>query len=1026
MAIFTTTVSGSSYTSSLASGVGYFGTASFAVSSSYAAFALTPAGTSGTSGTTGTSGTSGANGTSGNSGSSGTSGSSGSSGTSASVTINANTNNYVVTATGTTNTLQGEANLTFDGTTLNVTGISKATSYFSANDQGYIRGDQGAGNLTIQGGSTSTTFNNSSNAATLMTILNGGNVGIGTTNPTAKLHVSTTSADTVFRLGNNGATDQYIYFNGAADWAMGIDTSNGNAFKLSRYSSLGTNDIITVTTGSNIGIGTTNPEYALDVNSSDIRFGTTETGNVSFRIGTNSTHRYLQLLNSGAASGLKVGGLLVSDTYSYADPGRNDLIVKGNVGIGTTSPSVKLDVYQGAMRITGLSGGGWLELSGNLPGYSANTYQVLRSNGTIHFANNDKYCAFLEGSNTYFGILDSSLDTKVFLHTSGNSYLNGGNVGIGTTSPGTKLDVNGTTTFRDTVFMSTQGLLTYSSDLGNGEGGTVLGSVASKGVLLRGGASGTGVFVNSSNNVGIGTTSPNALLVAKASGNYGTIACDNSTTTGGGAFAVRKQGSAIGYLLNKGSWFGDTTNDLCVAAETGYNVRIYTNGSTTEKFIVTTGGNVGIGTTSPAFNTNGGTFLSVHNSSFSAWLDLGTSSTTDGHGGAVAFNNLNRSGTDKRIAQIAGVRAGGNDTGDIIFSTWNAGAGADRMKLTAAGNVGIGTSSPQAALDVRGGILRSNSRVSDSQNYPVGHYTPGDVVFEIDPTWTQAELQEFFGSTSVTWTADSTSPGGYAIQIAGYIPVGGVYNSGFPYIPVDQDDTFYMECWIRNTTGTNNQHYMGSIDYNESFSSLGGNPGSFGYWVMLNANPGTSWTKVSGYIKGFGSSTGQFASGTKYWTPQALFNYSNSGTCIISGWKVTKVSQPGEKIFKASVGIGTTTRPSYALDVTGTIRATADVIAYSDRRAKENIITISNALQKVVDMRGVYYNMIDDQDKTRKVGVIAQEILEIAPELVSYVADKDQYSVAYGNITALLIEAIKELKMDNDHLRSRITDLEER
>jgi hypothetical protein len=1013
MAIFTTTVSGSSYTSSLASGVGYFGTASFAVSSSYAAFALTPAGTSGTSGTTGTSGTSGANGTSGNSGSSGTSGSSGSSGTSASVTINANTNNYVVTATGTTNTLQGEANLTFDGTTLNVTGISKATSYFSANDQGYIRGDQGAGNLTIQGGSTSTTFNNSSNAATLMTILNGGNVGIGTTNPTAKLHVSTTSADTVFRLGNNGATDQYIYFNGAADWAMGIDTSNGNAFKLSRYSSLGTNDIITVTTGSNIGIGTTNPEYALDVNSSDIRFGTTETGNVSFRIGTNSTHRYLQLLNSGAASGLKVGGLLVSDTYSYADPGRNDLIVKGNVGIGTTSPAHKLQV-------------GSFSTAANIGIYSTS----YGNDGLLRFygaagSEQMQIGAFSSSIVGIYAFAGSGLD----LYSNGSvaiKVLTSGNVGIGTTSPGTKLDVNGTTTFRDTVFMSTQGLLTYSSDLGNGEGGTVLGSVASKGVLLRGGASGTGVFVNSSNNVGIGTSNPATQLHVKASGNYGAITSDNSTTTGGGAFGVRKNGTIIGYLLNKGGVYGDTTDDLALYAETGYNVRIYTNGSATEKFIVTTGGNVGIGTTSPAFNTNGGTFLSVHNSSFSAWLDLGTSSTTDGHGGAVAFNNLNRSGTDKRIAQIAGVRAGGNDTGDIIFTTWNAGAGADRMKLTAAGNVGIGTSSPQAALDVRGGILRSNSRVSDSQNYPVGHYTPGDVVFEIDPTWTQAELQEFFGSTSVTWTADSTSPGGYAIQIAGYIPVGGVYNSGFPYIPVDQDDTFYMECWIRNTTGTNNQHYMGSIDYNESFSSLGGNPGSFGYWVMLNANPGTSWTKVSGYIKGFGSSTGQFASGTKYWTPQALFNYSNSGTCIISGWKVTKVSQPGEKIFKASVGIGTTARPSYALDVTGTIRATADVIAYSDRRAKENIITISNALQKVVDMRGVYYNMIDDQDKTRKVGVIAQEILEIAPELVSYVADKDQYSVAYGNITALLIEAIKELKADNDHLRSRITDLEER
>jgi hypothetical protein len=69
-------------------------------------------------------------------------------------------------------------------------------------------------------------------------------------------------------LGNNGATDQYIYFNGAADWATGIDTSNGNAFKLSRFSSLGTNDTITVTTGSNVGIGTTNPIGVFEVQGS--------------------------------------------------------------------------------------------------------------------------------------------------------------------------------------------------------------------------------------------------------------------------------------------------------------------------------------------------------------------------------------------------------------------------------------------------------------------------------------------------------------------------------------------------------------------------------------------------------------------------------------------------------------------------------------------------------------------------------------------------------------------------------------
>lgn len=178
----------------------------------------------------------------------------------------------------------------------------------------------------------------------------------------------------------------------------------------------------------------------------------------------------------------------------------------------------------------------------------------------------------------------------------------------------------------------------------------------------------------------------------------------------------------------------------------------------------------------------------------------------------------------------------------------------------------------------------------DSSKYPVGHYAPGEEVFAIDPTWTQDQLREYFNSNNVSWVADSTAPGGYAIQLTGAINVGGVYGSGFPYIPVETDDTFYMEVYIKNVTGSNT-HYMGSMDFNHNFTNLGGNPGSFGYWVMSNNNPGTGWTKYSGYISGFGTATGQFVSGTEYWTPQALFNYSGGGTSYISGWKVLKLTK---------------------------------------------------------------------------------------------------------------------------------------
>jgi hypothetical protein len=210
-------------------------------------------------------------------------------------------------------------------------------------------------------------------------------------------------------------------------------------------------------------------------------------------------------------------------------------------------------------------------------------------------------------------------------------------------------------------------------------------------------------------------------------------------------------------------------------------------------------------------------------------------------------------------------------------------------------------------------LTRRNTRVNAAREYPVGHYTPGETLFEIDPTWSETELRNYFGSNNVSWVADSTAPGGYAISITGNVNVGGVYDSGFPYIPVDQDDVFYMEVWVKDVSGTN-LHYMGSIDYGENFNLLGGNPGSFGYWVMANSGGGATWTKYSGYITGFGTATGQFVSGTKYFTPQALFNFNTNGTSYISGWKVIKVSQAGNRSIIGRAG-SIQDNSVYALDV---------------------------------------------------------------------------------------------------------------
>ena len=104
------------------------------------------------------------------------------------------------------------------------------------------------------------------------------------------------------------------------------------------------------------------------------------------------------------------------------------------------------------------------------------------------------------------------------------------------------------------------------------------------------------------------------------------------------------------------------------------------------------------------------------------------------------------------------------------------------------------------------------------------------------------------------------------------------------------------------------------------------------------------------------------------------------------------------------------------------VTATGDITAFSDGRVKENVETLEGALDKTLKLRGVSYNRTDIEDKSTKIGVIAQEILEVVPEVVSK-DENGMYAVSYGNITALLIEAIKEQQKQIDELKEIINGL---
>lgn len=117
------------------------------------------------------------------------------------------------------------------------------------------------------------------------------------------------------------------------------------------------------------------------------------------------------------------------------------------------------------------------------------------------------------------------------------------------------------------------------------------------------------------------------------------------------------------------------------------------------------------------------------------------------------------------------------------------------------------------------------------------------------------------------------------------------------------------------------------------------------------------------------------------------------------------------------VGIGGQISPTVVLDVSGDIKASGNITAYSDERFKTNIHPIVNALEKVAEMRGISYTTKGGGHN--RIGVIAQEIEKIIPEVVLTDDTENHYkSVDYGNIVAVLIEAIKELKAKVDALSS--------
>ena len=175
---------------------------------------------------------------------------------------------------------------------------------------------------------------------------------------------------------------------------------------------------------------------------------------------------------------------------------------------------------------------------------------------------------------------------------------------------------------------------------------------------------------------------------------------------------------------------------------------------------------------------------------------------------------------------------------------------------------------------------------------------------------------------------------------------------------------------------------------------------SYTAWQTYMASVGASGCGPNGNVTAPGS-----AHGVSAWALRSYIeNASGYGWTWESG---TATQTTGTVVMGLNSGSGN-------LSVSGTVTANSDV------RIKKNIITIENALDKVLNLRGVTFQRTDTEDDSVKMGVIAQEVEKIVPEVVQLGDPEDPdsiRSVSYGNMVGLLIEAIKEQQKEINELK---------
>lgn len=247
--------------------------------------------------------------------------------------------------------------------------------------------------------------------------------------------------------------------------------------------------------------------------------------------------------------------------------------------------------------------------------------------------------------------------------------------------------------------------------------------------------------------------------------------------------------------------------------------------------------------------------------------------------------------------------------------------------------------------------------------------------------------------------------GKFWLDTNGASPILKIYNSGWKSLFTVGSSNVSMSINAVTTSTLNSTTSVLGVMSGSSLSVTGAISGTslnVGTGNLTAGAASVSSLSSSGSVSGASAQfTGNITTTTGKVITDTIDNYSGSDVTIT-----------------ANLALGTNTITCGTITSSGTVTASGNVTAFSDERLKTDIKTIDNSLEKVQKMRGVYYT----KDNDKNIGVIAQEVEKVVPELV-YTHENGLKSVAYGNMVGLLLEAIKEQQNQIDALKEEIKEL---